>query len=346
MTGSIPVARLASPIQYYGGKARLSERIAAMLPAHSCYVEACAGSLAVLLAKAPVRMEIANDLDGLLMGFWKVVRDNPVELERVCAATPHARGEHRIALDLHDPDISDLERARRVWVVLTQGRSGALRATGWRHARAAADGFCGPARVRSYVERIAPVAERLRNVSLESRSAAEIVEAYGTGPRARRTLIYIDPPYPGNTRARNYRIEALSEQTHIEIAAAARAADATVVVSGYACELYDQRLYPDWYRYELPAFTTQGDGPADRVEVLWSNRPLQTEPEPAPLGLEFRNNEPPDEAACNETRCAAPQCGKVLTRSATGRPGRFCSTACRVRAHRAKTSTADQKDLR
>jgi DNA adenine methylase len=342
---SIPASRLASPIQYYGGKARLAEQIATMLPAHTCYVEACAGSLAVLLAKAPARMEIANDLDGLLMGFWKVLRDNPVDLERVCAATPHARAEHQLALDLHDPDIGDLERARRVWVVLTQGRSGALRATGWRHARTPADGFCGPARVRSYVDRLAPVADRLRNVSLESRPATEIVRAYGTGPRARRTLIYIDPPYPGNTRTRNYRVEAMSEQVHIEIAAAARAADATVVVSGYACELYDERLYPNWYRYELPTFTTQGNGPTERTEVLWSNRPLHPAG-PSEPGPEFRNNEPHSGTACNETRCVAPGCGKVLVRSGTGRPGRFCSTACRVRAHRAKPTTTEQEPLR
>ena len=139
MTTSVPVPRLASQIQYYGGEARLAEQIAAMFPPHSCYVEACAGSLAVLLAKAPARMEIANDLDGLLMTFWKVLRDNPAELERVCAATPHVRGEHQAALDLRDPDITELERARRVWVVLTQGRSGALRAAGWRHARTAED---------------------------------------------------------------------------------------------------------------------------------------------------------------------------------------------------------------
>ncbi|WP_245925357.1 DNA adenine methylase [Nocardia nova] len=333
MTTSVPVPRLASPIQYYGGKARLAEQIAAMFPPHSCYVEACAGSLAVLLAKAPARMEIANDLDGLLMTFWKVLRDNPAELERVCAATPHARGEHQVALDLRDPDITELEQARRVWVVLTQGRSGALRATGWRHARTAEDRFVGPARIRSYVDRIAEVAERLAAVSLESRPAEEILRDYGRGPRARRTLIYVDPPYPGGTRTRNYRVEATSEQTHRDLADAARAADATVVVSGYACDLYDRDLYPDWYRYELPTFTTQGHGQTHRTEILWSNRPLRTDT--AEPSLEFRNIDTHQRGGCNETRCAAPGCAKVLTRAATGRPGRFCSTACRVRAHRA-----------
>jgi hypothetical protein len=32
--------------------------------------------------------------------------------------------------------------------------------------------------------------------------------------------------------------------------------------------------------------------------------------------------------------CAAPGCTKSVTERAAGRPARFCSTACRVRAHR------------
>ncbi|WP_280392775.1 DNA adenine methylase [Nocardia wallacei] len=325
--------RLLSPIPYYGSKARLAERIATMLPPHSHYVEACAGSLSVLLAKAPARMETVNDLDQHLMTFWRVLRDRPTELERACALTPHARSEHRGARDLA-ADVDEIELARRVWVMLTQGRTGVLRSTGWRHARSADDGFCGPGRLSSYTERLAAVAQRLRNVSLECRPAAEVLRAYGQGPRTRRTLIYVDPPYLGGTRTRNYRVEATSAAAHIELAEAARAASATVVVSGYACELYDRELYPDWYRYELAAWTTQGGTHRPRTEVLWSNRPLRGAEE----GPEFRNSAPALATGCNETRCGAPGCGKVLTRASTGRPARFCSDACRVRAHRAARS--------
>ncbi|WP_306358983.1 MULTISPECIES: DNA adenine methylase [unclassified Nocardia] len=332
MTSSM--GRLRSPVMYYGSKARIAEQIASMLPAHSHYVEACAGSLSVLLAKPRVRMETVNDLDGHLMTFWRVLRDRPEELERACALTPHARAEHYDARVLDDAEIDDVERARRVWVMLTQGRSGVLRTTGWRYARSIEGGFCGPARLSSYIERIAPTAERLRQVSLECRPAVEVLRDYGHGPRTNRTLIYVDPPYVGGVRARNYRVEATSAAAHIELAEAARAASATVVVSGYACELYDRELYPGWYRYELSAWTTQGDGRRDRTEVLWSNRPLIT----AGSTLEFRNSETADGVGCNETRCAAPGCAKVLTRASTGRPARFCSPSCRVRAHRARRS--------
>jgi DNA adenine methylase len=117
---------------YFGGKTHLARRIAAVLPRHEHYVEPFAGSLAILLAKAPSRLETISDLDGDLMTFWRVLRERPAELERVCALTPHSRAEHQAAFDLPD-DLDDLERARRVWVQLTQGRMGVrTRRTGWR----------------------------------------------------------------------------------------------------------------------------------------------------------------------------------------------------------------------
>lgn len=119
------------PFTYFGGKTRIAGQIAALLPAHEHYVEPFAGSLAVLLAKPPSMMETVSDLDGDLMNFWRVLRDRPHDLERACALTPHSRAEHQGS---YEPAADDLERARRIWIRLTQGRSGQhhLR-TGWRY---------------------------------------------------------------------------------------------------------------------------------------------------------------------------------------------------------------------
>ena len=47
---------------------------------------------------------------------------------------------------------------------------------------------------------------------------------------------------------------------------------ASVVLSGYDSPLYAE-LFDGWHRLELKAPTTLS-GDTDRVEVLWSNRPL------------------------------------------------------------------------
>jgi DNA adenine methylase len=268
-----------APFAYFGGKTRLADRIVDLLPAHDHYVEPFAGSLAVLLAKPRSKMETVNDLDGHLMTFWRVLRDQPDDLARVMALTPHSRAEYVAAADL-DSSMTDLERARRVWVLLAQGRAGTLRNTGWRYyANPAGSSIGMPGYLAGYVARVCPAAERLGGVSLEARDALEIIVKYGA---SYNSLLYVDPPYLGSTRAANYRHEMTSHREHRVLASALKGCKAAVVLSGYHSPLYDD-LYDGWHRAELKAWTGNGirngatktDG--DRVEVLWSNRPFPAE---------------------------------------------------------------------
>ncbi|WP_025273422.1 DNA adenine methylase [Haloglycomyces albus] len=146
------------PLIYYGSKTRLADHITHLLPDHTHYIEPYAGSLAVLLAKHPARMETANDLDGDLVQFWTMLRDRTEELERACALTPHSRTELTIAQQPLER-LGDIERARRTWVRLTQARAGTMRATGWRYyANGAASSISMSRYLDGYQSRLAPVA--------------------------------------------------------------------------------------------------------------------------------------------------------------------------------------------
>lgn len=261
------------PICYFGGKTTLGPAIAALLPAHQHYVEPYCGSLAVLLAKAPSSMETVNDLDGEVMTFWRVLRDRPAEMERVCALTPHSRLEHAQANPAAAVD--DLEIARQVFVRLTQGRSGQMSSTGWRsYINPAGSSASMPDYLAGYVNRIAPAAERLQHVSLEAQPALDIIAKYGDQPDV---LLYVDPPYLGTTRTRSqagYQHEMRKPDDHRALAEALHACRAAVVLSGYPSDLYDLELYAGWDRHTMAAGTGQGDGWGNRTEVLWSNRPL------------------------------------------------------------------------
>ena len=265
---------LRPPIIYFGGKTRLASRIAALLPDHDHYVEPFAGSLAVLLAKPPSRMETANDLDGDLVLFWRVLRDQPHDLARVCALTPHSRAEHHAAADLN-PTLTDLERARRVWVMLTQNRGGQLRANGWRHSANPVNPGGGrqhlPSQLAGRVAGFPAIADRLHHVSLECRPALDLVDRYGCHDRV---LLYVDPPYMAGSRVgiQRYRHEMLDKEAHVELAAALNRCTAAVVLSGYDSPLYAE-AYAGWHSTRLHTFTTQGGVHARRSEVLWSNRP-------------------------------------------------------------------------
>lgn len=254
------------PIGYYGAKVTIAPRIVALFPEHDFYVEPYAGSLAVLLAKPPSTAEVVNDLDGDLVPFWRVLRERPEELLRLAALTPHARAEYEgcKALDVED----DLERARRVWVLLTQGRSRTLVSRGWR--RFLAPSYVSlPRQVDAYVDRIAPAAERLRSVSLECRPALEVIAEYDRPG----TLLYVDPPYLRETRASlEYRFEAGDEQHHRDLAKALHDCEGTVVLSGYPSPLYEE-LFGDWHRHEITTKNTQG-AHEDRLELVLSNHPF------------------------------------------------------------------------
>lgn len=262
---------MKSPVSYFGSKSTVASWIVSQLPAHEHYVEPFCGSLAVLLAKPPSRMETVNDLDRGIQTMWRVLRDRPDDLIRACALTPHSRAEFE---DAYDEDIPDeLELARRIWVRLTQSRSGTLRRTGWRYyINPAGSSASMPDYLDGYVSRMAAVAERLHAVSLECRPALEVIAAYGAEPDC---LLMCDPPYLGTTRGwgRNYRCEMKDESEHRELAEALWDCAAAVVLCGYPSALYDE-LYEGWDRAECPAQTGNAVGSRSRTEVLWCNRPL------------------------------------------------------------------------
>ncbi|SIA11323.1 D12 class N6 adenine-specific DNA methyltransferase [Mycobacteroides abscessus subsp. abscessus] len=319
-----------SPVPYFGGKSWLSPRLAAALPAHRHYVEVCGGSLAVLLAKKPSRQETVNDLDGHLMTFWRVLRDRPGDLERVCSLTPHSRAERALAQEISS-ELDELEVARRVFVALTQGRSGSLTRTGWRHdLRPVSTPM--PVVLQRYAGRIGAAAKRIQRVSLECRPAVEMISAYGG---ARDTLLYVDPPYvvdKGIRRGGEYRVEMRSEKVHRELLEGCLSCDAAVVVSGYGSALYDSML-DGWYRYEIPMTTSQGSGDGRRVEVVWSNRVLE--------GLGEVSGDPLHEELAvtgHSPRC--PRCLAVVRQPKKGRR-LWCSEACRVAAWRARRDVED-----
>jgi len=65
-----------------------------------------------------------------------------------------------------------------------------------------------------------------------------------------------------------YRFE-MTDDDHRALGDALRALRGMVVLSGYACGLYDDELYPDWRRVTK---ATVGDGAVKRTEVLWLNQ--------------------------------------------------------------------------
>ena len=257
---------LIPPMPYFGGKTSLAPKIVELFPAHKRYCEPFMGSLAVLLAKPPEQVEVVNDIDSRLVGFWRTLRDRGDELARVCTLTPHSREEYYKAKQGPPPE-DELENARQLWVLYTQSVSGAYRRGGWRpQGRTRKSTGMHFSR---YAERFEGLAERLAHVSIENLPWQKLIGRFLEDPDM---LMYVDPPYLDSTRTggEQYAHDMSSPQAHVELLSYLTRAQGPIVLSAYESELYDSAL-SGWEKVRFPTNTQAGN---PREEILYMNRPL------------------------------------------------------------------------
>lgn len=260
---------LVKPLLHYpGSKWGAAPWIIRHFPAHTAYVEPFFGSGAVLMRKPPVRSELANDINGAVVAFFRMVRDAPQELAAAIAMTPYARDELAAArTDLHG-DLTDLEKARRLAILGWQTRGGAQRRhPAWRFdmhgdARKSLSGTWA-----DLPGRILAVADRFRTVAIENRPALEVIEKC-SARQGEKILIYADPPYLfGSTDERLYDHDMRTVDDHLELLGRLDAHPGPVVLSAYDHPAYTERL-ASWVRVTRKS---RNQSNAARLEILWLN---------------------------------------------------------------------------
>ena len=80
-------------LRYFGGKHNLASWIVEHFPEHKTYLEPFFGGGSVLFHKPPCTIETVNDLDGRVVNFFRVLRNDADELIRHIRLTPWAREE-------------------------------------------------------------------------------------------------------------------------------------------------------------------------------------------------------------------------------------------------------------
>ncbi|BBF63833.1 DNA adenine methylase [Acidithiobacillus ferridurans] len=276
--------RNATPFPWMGGKSRLVKTITPLLPPHTSYVEPFGGAANILLAKNPAKVEVYNDLSGLLVNFFRVLQDFASRqslLDRL-EWTPYARMEYARALECLD-DADPVLQAWGFFVAQCQGISGTgsfgdRAATNWGYSIARDQ----QASFRGHVEKLPAIAERLRQVSIEQDDGAKVIRRWD----AVDTLFYVDPPYVESTRtAKNGRS---GYHTEIDDGDQACLVDALlntrgmVLLSGYRTPLYQPLEDVGWERREyamdlaaagrvktFDAMSMAGKAKRQRTECLW-----------------------------------------------------------------------------
>lgn len=256
---------------WYGGKFNYLQWLLPLLPPTRQYCEPFGGSAAVLLNREPSPVETYNDIDGEVVNFFRVLRDEGEALVRAIALTPFSREEFALALQVDDQGLSDLERARRFFVRARQVRTGLAQTASlgrWANCRnTSRSGMSGAvSRWLGSVEQLPEIAQRLLQVQIENRPAIEVIRLYDDP----QTLFYCDPPYVHDSRSdtKAYGFE-MTDPEHCELAAALAQITGKAAVSGYRCELMDD-LYAGWRVVEAPEKKCHSSK-KPRTEALWMN---------------------------------------------------------------------------
>ena len=273
------------PLKWHGGKYYLASKIVSLMPRHLHYVEPFFGGGAVLLARDPDEpdlwlsskspsngvSEVANDINGRLINFWRVLRDprNFAAFHRKVEAIPLARQEWEAAHN-HSYGESSVADAVAFFVDCRQSRSGMM------------NGFTSVTRNRtrrrmngnvsewlSAIEGLPEVHRRLSRVLIENMPAVDLVKREDTTT----TLFYCDPPYLHETRTATgaYSYE-MTEGDHVELLTALVKCKGKVMLSGYPSDLYETFI-GSWNRhnFDLPNNAAGGETKRRMTEMLWCN---------------------------------------------------------------------------
>lgn len=258
-------------LKYPGSKAALRSEIVRHFPEHTTYVEAFGGGASVLLYKPQSTVEYYNDLDDLLADFFRILRENGDELQRLIhyiEFTPYARSELAKARKVFKGGCGDkVEYMRAMLVCAWMSRMAMIHdtTTGWLAHKSEAKEVD---RWNQLPSRLREAAARLKRVYIENRPATQLMKSLDS----QTTLFYLDPPYPNATlnarnKADNYYRLNMSDEDHQELLVVANSLKGKVVISGYRCRLYD-RMLKSWHRVELAHSTAAG---TKKTECLWMN---------------------------------------------------------------------------
>lgn len=257
---------------WYGGKYSHLDWLLPLLPKCKHFCEPFGGSAAVLLNREPALIETYNDIDGEVVNFFRVLREHKSKLIEAIALTPFSKEEFTLACKM-EPNLTQIERARRFYVRARQVRTGlAQRASAGRWANCRNTSRAGMSGAVSRwlggIEALPEIAERLLRVQIENRPAIDIIYAYDSP----ETLFYCDPPYIHSTRGdSNAYANEMNDEDHRTLAEVLNAAEGRVALSNYDCELMNE-LYPKpkWFKTIGPLKTIHSTKDV-RQEVLWTN---------------------------------------------------------------------------
>lgn len=264
----------SNPIKWFGGKFYLAKKIIELFPPHTRYVEPYFGGGSVLLNKTYEGVsEYANDINGELTNFWKVLRCSSLFQDFVIRAnmTPFSEYEFNRAR-VTDGIGTEISRALKFFVRYRMSRQGLGLSYATPTARTRRGMNEQVSAYLSAVEGLPQVHERLKRVEIWNRPALDCIRQLDSCD----TLYYLDPTYLEETREAKqaYGLYEMSSQDHKELLNLLSEISGKFVLSGYPSDMYERaRLRNNWKveQIEIDNKASSRKNKPKQIECLWYN---------------------------------------------------------------------------
>ncbi|OQO68413.1 DNA methyltransferase [Enterococcus villorum] len=251
-------------LNYPGSKWRMADLIINNMPEHKSYLEPFLGSGAVFFSKPKKVLETINDIDGRLVNFFKVTRDQPEKLQYMINQTLYSREEYEKSIEISQDPVED---ARRMAVRLWFGVGGKTNAVPGFRKNISWNGPYTAYEWNDMPNRIADASRRLKDAQIENMDAIKLIQQHNDTD----TLIYCDPPYMPSSLVDKHYLHGYTEADHLDLLEALVNHKGKVMLSGYPSELYEEIL-TDWFilrQSTKVGITTEKK--SDRTELVWCN---------------------------------------------------------------------------
>jgi DNA adenine methylase len=256
---------MKTPITYYGGKQKLVNVILPLIPKHNLYCEPFCGGAAVFWAKEKSYVEVINDMNGHVINFYRVMKNDFAILKYLISSTPHSRKVHREAEFIlkNAEHFSDVKRAWAFWVQ-TNMSFGSRMFGGYAYERKSDKTI--KRTVNKKLQFNKSLKSRLDLVDIECNDALTVIK----GRDSEDTFFYVDPPYY-NSDCGHYKGYTLED--YKGLLNALSSIKGKFLLSSYPSEILD--LYTQKYNWTQHSKTMKISAgknvDRDKVEVLTGN---------------------------------------------------------------------------
>ena len=221
------------------------QRILPFFPPHYAYVEPFGGGASLLFAKRPSPVEVYNDMDEGLVGFFRVLRDPGqfTQLHHLASLTPYARAEYNLCRETWAACTDPVERAYRWFVVARMSFSGRFGAGWGSNVTSSKRGMAETcAKWLSTIENLPAIHARLMRVQIEQADWRVILDRYDTP----ETLFFCDPPYVPTSRKNGKYAHELDEEDHVNLVDTLLGLKGMAILSGYPSPVYEPLTAAGW----------------------------------------------------------------------------------------------------